>query len=434
MSSFTFLHAADLHLATPFKGLSGLPRQLQNDVLESTFAAYERLVQLALEERVDFVLLCGDIYDTADGSLRAQYKLQQGLQQLSDAGISCYIIHGNHDPLESHRHAWQRPQKVHVFAADRVQGVTVCNRKGQAVAKLYGISYRTSAVTENLAKLYQVEPAETYHIAMLHGNVDGQTDHDRYAPCSLTDLLAANMDYWALGHIHTCQVMHENPWIVYPGNIQGRHINEQGEKGCYKVTVSAGKKSELAFFSLDAVRWLQVEVDIASYASVAELTVGLVDEIHATAYAADPIHVICRVILRGTGVLGGWLKSGGHAEELTEVVREACQERSETGHWIWVKDLKLELDPLWDRQKLLEEESFLGDLVRLAKQFSEQTEFGEKLFQHALQPLSGHAKAGKYVRDELLQSRSELLQLAEQKTLQLLLHDEDKASGWNDED
>ncbi|MBW7461764.1 DNA repair exonuclease, partial [Paenibacillus sepulcri] len=135
-------------------------------------------------------------------------------------------------------------------------------KDGELAAYVYGMSYGARAVTDNIARGYRPDPEGPYHIALLHGNVDGNPAYDPYAPCSLTELASSGFDYWALGHIHTRAVLHTYPHVVYPGNTQGRHFRETGAKGCYIVDVKPSREAELTFVALDTVRWERIEASI----------------------------------------------------------------------------------------------------------------------------------------------------------------------------
>ena len=202
MKGFRFLHAADLHLDSPFKGLSEPPPAIARVIRDAALSALDRLVQTALEEQVDFVLIAGDVYDLRDRSLRAELRFLQAVERLQEAGIGVYVVHGNHDPLDGRRAALKWPDNVYFFAADQVESIIAHSRDGHPVARIHGISYPTASVTRPLAPLFQAVDEPLYQIGLLHCNVDANRAHANYAPCSLEDLLRTRMDYWALGHVH----------------------------------------------------------------------------------------------------------------------------------------------------------------------------------------------------------------------------------------
>ena len=101
MNAFRFVHTADLHLDSPFLGIQEVNEHVAGELREATFRTFDRIVELCLKRHVDFLLIAGDIYDSRDRSLRAQLRLRDGLRPLSEAGIPTFIVHGNHDPLDS---------------------------------------------------------------------------------------------------------------------------------------------------------------------------------------------------------------------------------------------------------------------------------------------------------------------------------------------
>lgn len=231
-----FLHAADLHLDSPFKGMSELPSKQLTYLRESTFRAFQKLIDYAVTERPDFILLVGDLYDGEHRSLRAQQVFVQGMEQLHAAGIPVFLSYGNHDHLKGQWARFALPDNVHVFEGTVQQKTT--NVRGQVV-HIYGFSYPERQVRDNMSVHYPVATdREAFHIGMLHGSVDGNEEHAVYAPFTKEQLVEKQYDYWALGHIHMQQQLHEDPLILYPGNLQGRHRNEQGMKGFVDVTLT----------------------------------------------------------------------------------------------------------------------------------------------------------------------------------------------------
>ena len=262
--SFRFIHAADLHVDSPFRGLTEVPSHMREALQGATFQAVSNLVDTAIAEKVDFVVIAGDLFDSADRSLRAQLALQREWQRLHANGMQLFVIHGNHDPLSGQQAALRWPDSVHFFGAAGVEQVPAYTRSGEIAAYITGVSYRSSSVTANLAASYVARQDGSYGIALLHGNVDGQAGHDPYAPCKLDELVGAGFHYWALGHIHQRTVLHEYPHVVYSGNTQGRHAKETGAKGCYVVDVSASYETSLRFVPLDVIRWASLQTAIDS--------------------------------------------------------------------------------------------------------------------------------------------------------------------------
>lgn len=260
-STVTFIHAADLHLDSLFKGLKHVPENILKEIQESTFTALTHLVDQAIEQKVDFVLLAGDLYDHESQSLKAQIRLRRAFERLAEQNIAVFLSHGNHDYIKGDIFEVEYPENVHIFPSEIVTSIPFY-KKGKAAAAIYGFSYENRAVNENKVPEYELVKEEIpFHIAMLHGSVATNTEHDTYAPFQIKDLLKKQMDYWALGHIHKRQQLHTDPPVIYPGNTQGRHRKETGEKGCYLIKLSKDEVKQ-TFLPLQAIRYEEVEVDI----------------------------------------------------------------------------------------------------------------------------------------------------------------------------
>lgn len=238
MSTIRFLHTADLHLDTPFKGVTQFPDEQIEQLRESTFHAFSNFIHYAVETTPDFIVIVGDIYDGEHRSLRSQLKFQEGMEALKDAQIPVFLSHGNHDHLKGTWTRFDLPENVYVFQ-EEVERKTISVR-GEKI-NVYGFSYRERHVKEPKIDRYPVAETDEIHIGLLHGSIAGDASHAVYAPFTKEALLSKQYDYWALGHIHKRQALHEAPPIVYSGNLQGRHRQEQGAKGFYDVTLEDGK-------------------------------------------------------------------------------------------------------------------------------------------------------------------------------------------------
>ena len=266
-----FVHAADLHLDSPFTGLKATaPETVAHRLYNATFDAYENIIDLCIAEEVDALLVAGDVYDGADRSLRAQLRFIEGLKKLDAEGIRSFVCHGNHDPLEGWQARLDYPPSCHRFGPEWEAAPVFEDAPERAV--VHGISYPKREVNENLAlRLGKVDPGP-FSIGLVHANVNNDTGHAAYAPCSLDDLAQSGVGYWALGHVHARQVLNEGePTVVYPGNPQGRHPNETGARGLYLVEVDDGGKVSLEFRAMDVVRWESLLVDIGNFETEQEL-------------------------------------------------------------------------------------------------------------------------------------------------------------------
>ncbi|AVK62845.1 phosphoesterase [Lactobacillus sp. CBA3606] len=274
-----FLHAADLHLDTPFQGLTALPAALQQQIIAAPLRALQRLVDLALAQQVDFVLLVGDLFDQQAQSVQAQAALMTALEQLKAAEIPVVLSFGNHD-FQPDLTVWQFPDNVHVLGA-QVETVTLTTAQQERVA-ISGFSYAQRWITTPMVPEFPFKAqAVDYQIGMLHGQVGTAGDH--YAPFNVTDLLAKHYDYWALGHIHQRQQLNAVPPIEYPGNIQGRQRHETGDKGCLIVTSQANHQLVPTFESLTDLSWADWTPVLSGKLDRATLLAQLTDQLTALA-------------------------------------------------------------------------------------------------------------------------------------------------------
>lgn len=414
----SFVHTADLHLDSPFAGLADADEDVADLLRDSTFRAFENVVELCLERQVDFLLVAGDVYDGADRSLRAQLAFRDGLKRLARAGIRSFVAHGNHDPLDGWAASLSWPDEVHVFGDD--MDTVPFERDGDARALVHGVSFPRRDVTENLARRFEAEGGDVPEIGLLHCNVGTDTGHEPYAPCGLDDLRAAGLDYWALGHVHTPQVLlDEGPVAVYPGNTQGRHANEAGRRGCYVVRLEADGPAEVEFAPVDAVRWVRSGIDIRSLDGEEELVSALEDVVAGAGEGCDGRPCVCRLVLRGRGPLHGHLQRPGYAEDLLDRLRELGRERNPV---VWVEKMEDETRPAVDLEERRQAEDILGDLLRLADEYRHDDDRLDEL-RESLEELYGHTRAGRYLEapdgDRLL----EILEEAETLCVDRLLEE-----------
>ena len=391
--TFKFIHCSDLHIDSPFKGFSSVEHPLAEILRKSTYQAFQNIVELALNEEVEAILIAGDIYDGSDKSLEAQLKFRRGLQKLSDAGIYTFIVHGNHDPLDSWSASLEWPERVHVFPGDRVECLPIENN-GMVKAYIHGISYPKREVRENLAQKFSRNNDDGFAVGLLHSNVGNQSGHDNYAPCSLDDLIAGGMDYWALGHIHRFQVLREsNPAIVYSGNTQARHMREAGEKGCCLVTLDKNADPLIQFISTDTIRYVHGEVDLSG-------TISLDEVIHAVRskceYFADQVkqkEMFLNLSLKGRTQIHSELQRGDAVKELQGEIRTYFQGRTPS---IWV-DIKLNTAGIYNIKSLREGKDFISDLIVLFENMEKEESFLD--LKQALKPVFETWQGKKYFND-----------------------------------
>jgi DNA repair exonuclease SbcCD nuclease subunit len=383
---FSFIHTADLHLDSPFKGISEINDEISSELTEATFKSFNKMIDLCIEKQVDFLLIVGDIYDGADRSLRAQLRFRDGLKRLSDAEIKAYIVHGNHDPLDGWSANLDWPENVHIFNGKSVEEVSV-EKDGDEIAQIYGISFHNREMKENLTNKFPEIPQSEkalFTIGMLHCNVGTATGHEPYAPCTLQDLITRNFDYWALGHVHKKAKLYENaPLVIYPGNPQGLHPKETGARGCFLVNVDESGEPTAKFIELDSIRWFVEELSIDSLYTEQELISQIHNCIEKIRKEAERRSSVCRIILTGRSVLHSSIARKGVLDDILKDIRE--DEEGEK-QFVWIESIEDNTNPEIDRKSLLEREDFIGDLVKLFEEFShDETKIAE--LRESLEPL-----------------------------------------------
>jgi DNA repair exonuclease SbcCD nuclease subunit len=415
-NSFSFIHAADLHLDSPFKGITTDSKSMGNALRRATFDAFNALIELCIQKQVQFLLVAGDVYDGADRSLRAQLKFRDGLARLAEHNIHAFVVHGNHDPANSQSTAIEWPDTVHIFNGNKVESKTVAGQDNVPLALISGISHGKSNETQNLTKKFSKEDPGIFHIGLLHCNVGSHTGHDPYAPCELSDLTHPGMDYWALGHVHEKAVLHTDPYVVYSGNTQGRNIREQGERGCWFVTVENRSVADIRFYPLDAARWLRTNVNIDNMQTVDELERTIWNNIKeimdsqrqtvaqdfissqgeregvagvpAERVVAWPVEgatplrgqaraptidsqrqaqapaIILRVNIAGSGSLYKELQKENTLLDLLDHARENFTSEDP---FVWVQEIEVNCRPEIDLEKIKQRGDFLGQVVKIAE-------------------------------------------------------------------
>jgi exonuclease SbcD len=297
MASFRFLHCADLHLDSPLRGLEADPDAPASRIRAATRDAFVALVDYAITHNVDFVLAAGDLYDGDWNDWRTGQFLVREVGRLGRAGIPFVAISGNHDAASVITRQLSLQPPAYQMQASKPETWPLPHLD----VLIHGQSFATQAVTENLSKNYPSPESGKFNIGLLHTNVNGVPDHQNYAPSNLSDLRNHGYAYWALGHVHTRRELSKDPWIIYPGNLQGRHVRETGPKGAMLVTVQDGAIAQPPeFITFDTVRWDQIEVDVTEApdedAVLARMRASLTDALNA----ADGCLLAARIRLTGT--------------------------------------------------------------------------------------------------------------------------------------
>jgi exonuclease SbcD len=380
---FSFVHAADLHLDTPFKGIGATAPFVGEQLREASLEAFDALVETCFEHEAAFLVVAGDIYDGPERGLRAQLRFRDGLARLSDSGISSFIVHGNHDPVET---GWSAlggawPDRVTVFGSDEVGAVTV-ERDGAPLATVQGISYGQRREQRNLALRFRAAAGPGLQVGVLHCNVQGAASgYDDYSPCSLADLRSAGIDYWALGHIHSRLVLSgatgsAEPWVVYPGNLQARSPkpSERGPKGSTVVRVAAGRVVAADPVACDRIRFDAVEVDAGGIDDLGELRGELANAALDRLGGAQGRSIVVRGRVVGRSGLAGDLRRPGVLADLLTTLRE---DFSQAAPFCWWDALEDASASRIDLEVVRAGSDFASDLVAMADRLRDQLVAGE---------------------------------------------------------
>lgn len=263
-----FIHTADLHLDTPFRGLQIEDQEILTKIRNSTFDAFKNIVDVAIKEHVDFMIVAGDLYDRDVQSVTAQLFLNEQFLRLQEQKISVYLVAGNHDYEKSQAGNFQFPDNVFVFPKE-VKSFYHTAHDGTKV-ELVGFSYQDRWITTDMAATFPPKHADAdYTIGIMHGAFK-QGHDDNYAPFTKDELLEKGYDYWALGHIHERQILNDDPYIIYPGNPQGRSIKEAGVKGFYLVETQQ-KVTKIHFLPSNTIEWNRLTIDGRALSSMSDV-------------------------------------------------------------------------------------------------------------------------------------------------------------------
>lgn len=357
-----FIHTADLHLDTPFKGLSQWNSELSKKLKDATFNAFRNIVNKCIELQVDFLVIAGDVFDSESKSLMAQIKFVKELERLNSASIPVYLICGNHDPLSSWLPSLSLPENVVRFDSKKPTKVTFV-KNGIPAVDIYGISFQRKVVSENLSLIYKIEePSAPFSIALLHGSLGSNDKHETYAPFTLNDIIYLNFDYWALGHIHKAWIVkEENPTVVYPGNPQGRDFGEQGPKGCFLVQLSENTKPKLEFIPVHIIRFEIANADLTDKQSQTELDETINRSIESVKHYDSLESYVIRLILNGTTSLHKELWQDGQVTSLQQLRNE---DQLLNNPFIWIDSIDLNTRPVLNLDELKDSNDFVAEVLQ----------------------------------------------------------------------
>lgn len=352
-----FIHAADIHLDSPLKGLELYEGAPVDEIRGATRRALVRLVDLAIDEEVDFLLIAGDLYDGNWKDYNTGLFFIKEMVRLLEADIPVFVIAGNHDAANKMTRSLRLPTNVTPLSTETPETVLL-DDLGVAI---HGRGFAKEAETANLAKAYPVGDSGLFNIGLLHTSLDGRPGHANYAPCSVDDLRSRNYQYWALGHIHTRDdAAMTDPHIVFPGNLQGRHARETGEKGCVLVKVDARNNIDVKFRSVDVLRWEHGRIDCAPAQTLDDVLNLCERQFSQILESHEALPLAVRLTLEGA--------TTAHQEMMRSPEDWTAQLRGVANtvgaDRLWLEKVNLRTAPAREMDDLISAEGPLGELAR----------------------------------------------------------------------
>ncbi|MCU0721077.1 MAG: metallophosphoesterase [Pirellula sp.] len=357
---FKFIHAADIHLDSPLRGLKQYIGAPVEQIRLAARKALENLVTAAITERVDFVLIAGDIYDGDWKDFQTGLFFIQQAARLDKASIPIYLIRGNHDAGNKMTKSLRMPPNVTIFSESSPESIYL-DEIGVAI---HGQSYPTVSVTKDLSYHYPSAVPGRFNIGLLHTSLTGREGHENYAPCSVEALTLKGYDYWALGHIHQREVVCKSPVIAFSGNVQGRHIKETGAKGCYLVSVDDSHRPAMQFLPLDVLRWELATIDLNDTMAERDVLHRIGAQFRDIVHSADGRCTAVRVRLIGNTSLHSDFAS--RAEHWVNEIRGVAIQESNSQ--MWIEKVKFDThENRYEQIDLADSESAIGELELLVQ-------------------------------------------------------------------
>ena len=368
---FKFIHAADIHLDSPLHKLDYYEGAPVDEIRQATRRAFNNLVQTAINEKVRFILIAGDLYDGDWKDYNTGLYLVSQMSRLRQANISVYMVAGNHDAASIITKTLRLPENVHLFPSNK-PATHIIDSLNVAI---HGQSFATQAIKKDLSLLYPTPLPGYLNIGILHTCASGREGHEPYAPCTVEGLRSKGYDYWALGHVHQHEIISHDPWIVFSGNIQGRHIRETGPKGCVLITVDDRGCPEIEFKPLDVIRWGIVTVDSTGAESGYAVMDRFCNGLETLLDENEDRPLVVRVSIQG--------ETPAHRELLANVDRWGNEIRAAaldtSGHRVWIEKIKFHTRLPLFKKDLQTGGGAMGELVRLFDEFSDQPDLLREL-------------------------------------------------------
>ena len=372
MDSFRFVHTADIHLDSPLQGLTQYDGTVIQRIRSATRHAFINLIDRVIDEEVAFVVIAGDLYDGNWKDYNTGYTFIEQMARLDRAGISVYIVYGNHDAESQITKKLRLPSNVYSFPSRTPKTKNIPDLN----VSIHGQSYSIRDVTKNLSRNYPKPVPGTFNIGVLHTALSGYEGHANYAPCVLQDLVDRGYQYWALGHVHNRQVLRERPHIVFPGNLQGRNIREAGTKSASLVSVANDEVTEINEWECDVVRWHRLSIDISGSDSLANVHRTVTQRMEEYWAQLDESRVqVLRIQLTGTTDIHGLLFSS--IEEIRAESRATAIDINSDS--LWVEDVKLLTTRPTNELEAISSSNLIGDIDAIVAEGLKDPDLLERL-------------------------------------------------------
>ena len=351
-----FIHAADIHLDSALHGLKRYDGAPVDEIRSATRRAFDNLIEVAIDEEFDFVLLAGDIYDGDWKDYNTGLYFVEHMVRLRDAGIRVFMVAGNHDAASQITKHLRLPENVKMFTSSKPEKIVLDDLS----VAIHGQSFASRAVKEDISQAYPQGDPQLFSIGLLHTCLDGKPGHEPYAPCTVDGLRSKGYQYWALGHVHQREEVNRHPWIVFPGNTQGRHIREPGPKGCTLVTVDNGEISDVMHRDLDVLRWSLCEVDVTASETVDDVYEQVREALQQALDSTEDRLLAARLVLYGTCAAHSHIHA--EIEHWTQEYRALATGLGGAG--IWLEKVSIKTQPSISVDSILARDDALGGLLR----------------------------------------------------------------------
>lgn len=378
---YRFLHAADIHLDSPLRSLALRNPDLADLIGNATRRAFVRIIDICLEERVDALLLAGDLYDGDQTSMKTARFLAEQIRQLHEAGIRVFVIRGNHDAMSRITKELIFPDSVKLFGG-RAEAVAIDREVGQFPVAIHGLSFAQAHAPESLVEKYKPIVEGAVNIGLMHTSLAGAAGHDRYAPCSLADLQATGFHYWALGHVHKRSIVQGTCAVVMPGMPQGRDINEAGAKSVTLVTIGDDRSIRIEERVTSIAQFERVSIDATGLNDWRDLIAALTCALERMRESVVSEHLVARLCVTGVTSLAWRIRRD------LDLLKTEADDRGSVVGACWIENLEIachapgevagsSADPFFELRRLIEEEviqseTFQAELATVAEELRAQ--------------------------------------------------------------